>query len=51
MDQSGLGLFLLFVAGAMNGSFTLPMKFTRNWAWENTWLAWTILPWQFFPWC
>jgi L-rhamnose-H+ transport protein len=26
----------------MNASFTLPMKFTRSWAWENTWLAWTI---------
>ena len=49
MDQSGLGLFLLFVAGAMNGSFTLPMKFTRNWAWENTWLAWTIFALAVFP--
>jgi len=26
----------------MNGSFTLPMKFTRKWAWENTWLVFTI---------
>jgi L-rhamnose-H+ transport protein len=26
----------------MNASFTLPMKFTRKWAWENTWLAWSI---------
>ncbi|PYX94391.1 MAG: hypothetical protein DMG71_12655 [Acidobacteria bacterium] len=49
MDQSGLGLFLLFVAGAMNGSFTLPMKFTRNWAWENIWLAWTIFALAVFP--
>jgi L-rhamnose-H+ transport protein len=49
MDQSGLGFFLLFVAGAMNGSFTLPMKFTRNWAWENTWLAWTIFALVVFP--
>ena len=49
MGQSGLGLFLLFVAGAMNGSFTLPMKFTRKWAWENTWLAWTIFALAIFP--
>ena len=42
MDQRTAGLFLLVLAGAMNGSFTLPMKFTRKWAWENTWLAWTI---------
>jgi len=49
MNQSGLGLFLIFVAGAMNGSFTLPMKFTRYWAWENTWLAWTIFALGIFP--
>lgn len=33
---------LLVAAGVMNASFTLPMKYTRRWAWENTWLAWTI---------
>ena len=33
---------MLLLAGAMNASFALPMKFTRRWAWENTWLAWTI---------
>jgi len=33
----------------MNGSFTLPMKFTRQWAWENTWLAWTIFALGIFP--
>jgi L-rhamnose-H+ transport protein len=36
------GLFLLVLAGVMNASFTLPMKYTRRWSWENTWLAWTI---------
>jgi L-rhamnose-H+ transport protein len=36
------GLSLLILAGAMNASFTLPMKYTRRWSWENTWLAWTI---------
>jgi len=44
-----LGLVLLVLAGAMNGSFTLPMKFTRQWAWENTWLAWTIFALCVFP--
>lgn len=43
MTGSALGFSLLFLAGAMNGSFTLPMKFTRKWAWENTWAIWTIL--------
>jgi L-rhamnose-H+ transport protein len=44
-----LGISLLVLAGAMNGSFTLPMKFTRQWAWENTWLAWTIFALGIFP--
>jgi L-rhamnose-H+ transport protein len=26
----------------MNASFSLPMKFTRKWVWENTWLAWSV---------
>ena len=42
MQNPASGLILLIIAGAMNGSFTLPMKYTRKWAWENTWLAWTI---------
>ena len=42
MDQTAVGFLSLVVAGVMNASFTLPMKFTRNWAWENTWLIWTL---------
>jgi len=42
MSNATWGLVLLVIAGAMNGSFTLPMKYTKRWAWENTWLAWTI---------
>ena len=49
MSPAALGLLILLLAGAMNGSFTLPMKFTRQWAWENTWLAWTIFALGAFP--
>ena len=49
MDTTILGLSLLLVAGGMNGSFTLPMKFTRQWAWENTWLAYTVFALGIFP--
>jgi len=42
MGDTTAGLLLLLAAGIMNASFTLPMKFTRRWAWENTWLVWTI---------
>jgi L-rhamnose-H+ transport protein len=42
MSTTSSGIATLIVAGMANGSFTMPMKFTRKWAWENTWLAWTI---------
>lgn len=42
MNETMIGMTLLVLAGAMNGSFTLPMKFTKRWNWENTWLAWTV---------
>jgi L-rhamnose-H+ transport protein len=42
MNETTVGMLLLVLAGAMNGSFTLPMKFTTKWNWENTWLAWTV---------
>jgi len=42
MHDATAGLMLLVVAGVMNASFTLPMKFTKKWAWENTWTAWTV---------
>ena len=32
----------LIIAGVTNASFTMPMKYARKWAWENTWLAWTV---------
>ena len=49
MSSAVAGMFLLVIAGIMNGSFTLPMKFTRQWAWENTWLVWTIWALVIFP--
>jgi L-rhamnose-H+ transport protein len=49
MPQTAIGLTLLVLASAMNGSFTLPMKFTRSWAWENTWLSWTFFALLLFP--
>jgi L-rhamnose-H+ transport protein len=33
---------LVTVAGVANATFALPMKFARQWAWENIWLAWTL---------
>src|ERR1700761_4723942 len=43
-------LLAILVAGLMNGSFAVPMKWTRHWAWENTWLAWSLVALVLFPW-
>jgi L-rhamnose-H+ transport protein len=36
-------LGLIFMAALMNAVYTLPMKVNRNWAWEHSWLAFTVL--------
>jgi L-rhamnose-H+ transport protein len=38
-----LGFLYVLAAGILNGGFALPLKFTRRWAWENTWLVWAVL--------
>lgn len=43
MNDPAAGFLLLAIAGLMNASFALPMKFMRHWAWENTWLVWTCI--------
>ncbi|HEY4357263.1 MAG TPA: L-rhamnose/proton symporter RhaT [Acidobacteriaceae bacterium] len=42
MQNTSGGLLLLLVAGVMNASFAVPMKRTRGWSWENTWVAWSV---------
>jgi L-rhamnose-H+ transport protein len=38
-----LGLSIVILAGALNGSFALPMKGTPRWAFENTWLVYSVV--------
>jgi len=42
MSGTSCGIGTLIIAGVTNASFTMPMKYARKWAWENTWLAWTV---------
>lgn len=42
MHNTAGGMCLLILAGIMNAGFSLPMKFVRKWAWENTWLLWCV---------
>jgi L-rhamnose-H+ transport protein len=43
MESASASFLLIVVAGVMNASFALPMKFTKRWAWENTWAVWSGL--------
>src|SRR6185437_6490607 len=49
MHAALIGICILVVAGVANGSFTLPMKYTRGWEWENTWLIYTLWALVLFP--
>ena len=49
MNSAGFGLLLLVAAGLMNASFALPMKYTKRWAWENTWLVFSFVALVFLP--
>ncbi len=45
-----LGFAFGIISGIFSGSFALPMKFTKKWQWENTWVvhsSWSLLiiPW------
>lgn len=34
-----IGMAIILVSGVLNGSFPAPMKYSRRWRWENTWLV------------
>ena len=40
----------MVAAGVLQGSFMVPMKFTRRWAWENTWLGFASTAYLLWPW-
>ena len=43
------GALLAIVSGAMNGSFTLPMRFLGRWEWENVWSLFIFSSCLLFP--
>jgi len=46
----GLGFLLVIAGGIMEGSFSLPLKLTPRWSWENTWGAGALLSLLIVPW-
>ncbi|MHC4424553.1 MAG: L-rhamnose/proton symporter RhaT [Planctomycetota bacterium] len=45
-----LGVFLHAVGGFAAGSFYIPFKKVRNWAWESYWLVNGVFSWIIAPW-
>jgi L-rhamnose-H+ transport protein len=41
---------VVLVGGIMEGSFALPMRFARHWAWENIWMAYSLIGLIVIPW-
>jgi L-rhamnose-H+ transport protein len=49
-ERFSLGMAVILASGVFNGSFPLPMKLTRGWRWENTWLAFSVVAVLVVPW-
>ena len=45
-----MGYLLVIAAGILQGAFVLPMKSTKKWAWENTWLVFSTAGYLIWPW-
>jgi L-rhamnose-H+ transport protein len=43
------GMAIILLGGMLNGSFALPMKSSRTWHWENTWLVFAVISLVFLP--
>lgn len=44
------GFLLAILAGVIQGSFALPMKYTGRWKWEHTWSLWAVWALLILPW-
>lgn len=50
MSNPFLGVFLHATGGFAAGSFYIPYKGVKRWAWESYWLVGGIFSWLFAPW-
>ena len=49
-EDAASGIILILVAGFLQGTFMLPIKYARRWEWENTWLGFSLSAYLVFPW-
>ncbi|MBN2762998.1 MAG: hypothetical protein JXR41_07910 [Bacteroidales bacterium] len=46
-----LGLIIVGLAGVLQGTFFLPMTYTRKWEWAHKWFAFSLLAMLLVNWC
>lgn len=49
-ERFWLGMGVICMSGIFSGGFALPMKYSRRWKWENTWLVFSVVGVLFLPW-
>lgn len=42
-SQTAFGLGIVIFSGVLTATFPVPMKFSRTWSWENTWLVYATV--------
>lgn len=47
--QAILGVFFHFIGGFASGSFYIPFKKVKGWAWESYWIIGGLFSWLFIP--
>ena len=50
VEKFWLGMAIIFISGILNGSFALPLKYSKHWKWENTWSVFSVVGILFLPW-
>jgi L-rhamnose-H+ transport protein len=50
VEKFWLGMAIIFMSGILNGSFALPLKYSKQWKWENTWSVFSVVGILFLPW-
>lgn len=50
MSSSVVGWLIVLAGAVMQGSWALPQKFVRGWAWEKMWLLFCIVALVILPW-
>ena len=49
-NNVALGMSMIVVAGIFSGTFAIPFKNNKKWAWENNWLLWSVMALIIMPW-